>query len=299
MANDHGADGTLVSGLRASVLVATLACLRALGAQAPTVPAHVTFTIDSRTLGERRTINVYTPPKYRQSSKRAFAVLYMPDGGVAEDFPHVVITVDSLIRLRRIAPMLVVGIENTERRRDLTGPTTVAGDSAIAPHVGGSALFRDFIRDELMPEIRRRYRTRSETAIVGESLAGLFIVETFLNEPTLFRRYIALSPSVWWNREALLADAAARLRTGAMRGRTLYLSAANEEGIAPGTAKLAAILQRSAPAGLTWYYAPRPDLQHNTIYLGQGPTALLSALRQRARAMDAALPTGRADAPQR
>ena len=279
MANDQGADGALVSGLPSRVLVATLACVRALGAQAPTVPAHVTFTVDSRTLGERRTINVYTPPKYDQSSNRRFAVLYMPDGGVAEDFPHVVITVDSLIRLKRIAPMLVVGIENTERRRDLTGPTTVAGDSAIAPRVGGSALFRDFIRDELMPEIRRRYRTRSEAAIVGESLAGLFIVETFLNEPTLFRRYIALSPSVWWNREALLADAAARLRTGAMRGRTLYLSAANEEGIAPGTAKLAAILQRAAAAGLTWYYEPRPDLQHNTIYLGQGPTALLRALR--------------------
>ena len=172
MANDRGADGSLVSGLLARVLVATLACAGALGAQAPTVPPYVTFTVDSRTLGERRTINVYTPPKYQLSSNSTFAVLYMPDGGVAEDFPHVVITVDSLIRLKRIAPMLVVGIENTERRRDLTGPTTVALDSAIAPRVGGSALFRDFIREELMPEIRRRYRTRSETAIVGESLAS-------------------------------------------------------------------------------------------------------------------------------
>ena len=42
-------------------------------------------------------------------------------------------TVDSLIKLKVIRPVLVVGIENTERRRDLTGPTTVAKDSTIAP----------------------------------------------------------------------------------------------------------------------------------------------------------------------
>ena len=49
--------------------------------------------------------------------------------------------------------MLVVGIENTERRRDLTGPTREARDLAIAPRVGGSAAFRGFLREALMPEL--------------------------------------------------------------------------------------------------------------------------------------------------
>ncbi len=45
-----------------------------------------------------------------------------------------------------------------------------------------------------MPEMRGRYRTTGETAIVGESLAGLFVVETFLLEPDLFDTYIAIDP---------------------------------------------------------------------------------------------------------
>ncbi|MBK5187908.1 MAG: hypothetical protein JJD97_06650, partial [Gemmatimonadaceae bacterium] len=97
------------------------------------VPPHDTLTLTSRALGEARRINVYTPRSYDTAH---FPVLYMPDGGLDEDFPHVVNTVDSLIALGAIRPVIVVGVPNTERRRDLTGPTRVATDSAIARHVG-------------------------------------------------------------------------------------------------------------------------------------------------------------------
>jgi enterochelin esterase-like enzyme len=49
----------------------------------------------------------------------------MPDGGIDEDFPHVVNTVDSLIALGAIRPVIVVGIPNTQRRRDLAGPNRI------------------------------------------------------------------------------------------------------------------------------------------------------------------------------
>src|SRR5690349_23301070 len=68
--------------------------------------------------------------------------------------------------------------------------------SSDLPHVGGSAAFRRFFRDELMPTVERRYRTTSESSIIGESLAGLFIVETFLREPVVFDHYIAFDPSL-------------------------------------------------------------------------------------------------------
>lgn len=47
-----------------------------------------------------------------------------------------------------------------------------------------------------MPAIRQRYRTTAETALVGESLAGLFVVETFLREPALFDTCVAFEPSL-------------------------------------------------------------------------------------------------------
>ena len=242
-------------------------------------PRHVTLPLESRTLGETRVINIYTPPGYDSSGAASFPVVYMPDGGLAEDFPHIANTLDSLIALRAIGPVILVGIENTERRRDLTGPTAVGTDSAIARRVGGSAEFRRFLRDELMPMIRARYRSTEETTIVGESLAALFIVETFLLEPGLFRRYIALSPSLWWNGGALLRAAPARLRELTDLPRILYLTAATEPGIAAETAALAAILGAHAPAGLRWWYEPRPDLEHGTIFRMAVPAAFVRVLR--------------------
>jgi predicted alpha/beta superfamily hydrolase len=242
-------------------------------------PKHVTFTLESRALGEPRVINVYTPPGYDSLAGTSFPVVYMPDGGLAEDFPHIANTLDSLIALGAIAPVILVGIENTERRRDLTGPTAVATDSAIARRVGGSAGFRRFLREELMPSIRQRYRSTDETAIVGESLAGLFIVETFLLEPDLFRRYIALSPSLWWNGGFLLRVASQRLKDLGDFPRTVYLTAATEPGIAAETRALAGILKEHAPAGVRWFYEPRADLEHSTIFRMAVPAAFVKALR--------------------
>lgn len=47
------------------------------------------FTIDSRALGEVRRINVFLPTVYGEPPAGPIPVLYMPDGGVAEDFLHV------------------------------------------------------------------------------------------------------------------------------------------------------------------------------------------------------------------
>ena len=175
---------TLVNLGAATLLLIACGELRAQDAIADNVPSYDTLVLASRILGEpRRRINVHTPKGYADARGKRFPVLYMPDGGLDEDFSHVVNTVDSLIALGAIRPVIVVGVPNTERRRDLTGPTRVAKDSTIAPHVGGSGAFRHFIRDALIPAIDARYRTTPERALVGESLAGLFVVETFLREP--------------------------------------------------------------------------------------------------------------------
>jgi hypothetical protein len=178
---------------------------------AEAVPAHQTLQIESRVLGETRVVNVWLPPGHVRGKGQGYPVLYMPDGGVAEDFPHVASTVQELVRAGSIPSMLVVGIENTQRRRDLTGPTEVSEDRKIAPVVGGSAAFRAFIADELKPLIGKRYAVGGRSAIIGESAAALFILETFFLQPDLFDIYVALDPSLWWNNEQWSREAAARL----------------------------------------------------------------------------------------
>ena len=224
-----------------------------------------TFTLPSKVLGEVRRINVYLPPAYADSAGLALPVLYMLDGGLGEDFLHVAGLVQVLVADHSMRPFILVGIENTQRRRDLTGPTARAADRQIAPRVGGSAIFRQFLRQELLPDIRRRYRTTAETAIVGESLAGLFVVETLLLEPALFNTYLAFDPSLWWNGGQLAASAPTRLATYAGPPRRAYLTTSSQ-GDTTATRQLAAALNQQAARGLASIYRAMPEETHQTIY---------------------------------
>jgi hypothetical protein len=225
-----------------------------------------TFTIDSRILKEARRINVYLPPGYRESPGARLPVLYMPDGGIAEDFLHVAGLVQVSVGNATMRPFLLVGVENTERRRDMTGPTESEEDKKIAPRVGGSGAFRRFIRDELMPQVKARYRTTDETAIVGESLAGLFVMETFLLEPDLFDTYIAFDPSLWWNGQKLAKEAGERLQARPKLKKTLYFATSGDSGLADTAQRLAEVLGKHAPSGVSWHYERMPEEKHSTIY---------------------------------
>lgn len=256
-------------------LVLSILCAGACsGPQEEPVPAHDTFTIESSVMDETRLINVYLPPDYGQDTEKNYPVLYMPDGGVGEDFPHIANTIDAAIRAGEMRSIVLVGIENTERRRDMTGPTEVAEDRKIAPVVGGSAAFRGFIAKELVSQIHTRYRVTDESGIIGESAAGLFIMETFFLQPELFDVYIAISPSIWWNNEEIVRRAAERLSAGSDADLDLYLTSANEEDIAPAVSRLAEVLNESASSGLRWRYEPRPDLRHHNIYRSVAPVVL-------------------------
>lgn len=224
-----------------------------------------TFTIKSKALGETRRINVYRPQPWGLDPKTPLPVLYMPDGGIGEDFLHVAGLVQVLTGNGSMRPFLLVGIENTERRRDMTGPSRDPEDQKIAPRIGGSAAYRDFLRDELMPQVRQRYATNDERALIGESLAGLFVIETLLREPALFNSYIALDPSLWWNHGALLSGAGKQVPSVARSGARLFLASSGQPELAASSARLAALLQQASPATLV-KYQPLPEETHATIY---------------------------------
>jgi predicted alpha/beta superfamily hydrolase len=257
------------------VWAAFLVCCTQAGADEKVVPLLIgeSFTIDSKVLHETRRVNVYLPPGHAESPDARLPVLYMPDGGLAEDFLHIAGLVQVGASNGTMRPFLLVGIENTERRRDMTGPTENAQDKKIAPRVGGSKAFRSFLRSELMPRVKGRYRTTAEAAVIGESLAGLFVVETFLLEPDLFDTYIAVDPSLWWNDHKLAADAGQQLRARPKLKKALYLAWSADEKV-PGLAqRFVDTLERHAPEGVRWRSVKMPQETHATIY---HPAALRS-----------------------
>ncbi|WP_299976053.1 alpha/beta hydrolase-fold protein [uncultured Pseudoteredinibacter sp.] len=230
--------------------------------------------LKSTVLNEQRRINIYFPSEYHRNTKGKYPVLYMPDGGLEEDFLHIAGLVQIGALNWTMRPFILVGIENTERKRDLTGPTSDPRDKDIAPNIGGSDKFRAFIRDELMPEINKRYRTSGETAIIGESLAGLFVIETLLEEPSLFDSYLAVDPSLWWDKERLVSTAADRLNKNLSdknqqaqakaNQKRVYIAASSQKGIVEPSRALSEVFSKDDRIDLV--FKELPDETHLSVY---------------------------------
>ena len=229
------------------------------------VPKHNSLNVSSKFVNEDRVITVWTPPIYEQS-KDCFPVLYMPDGGVKEDFPHIANTLAKLIDEKNIPPYILVGIENTERGRDLTGYSESEYDAQYCPLTDGAKNFRAFITKELMPEINSKYRTSSKKGIIGESLSGLFVMETFMQHPESFDFYIAFDPSLWWNDHYLVRNANDLFGKFPDKEIKLWFAGSSAEDISKYTTELNKALENNAPNKLKWKYSDEPKEKHNTIF---------------------------------
>ena len=243
------------------------------------IPKYETFKIQSKQVEEERVINVWTPESYKTNTD-SLPVMYMADGGIKEDFPHIANTLAKLIKEKKIKPLILVGIENTQRRRDLTGFTEVAKDKEIAPVVGGSEKFRVFIKDELFPEINKRYRTTTEKSIIGESASGLFVMETFFLTPEMFDNYIAFDPSLWWNNHYLVRTAKEHLAKFPSSAKRIWFAGSNAEDIAPFTKELADTFKAVNSANLKWKFSGEPKEKHTTIFRATKEKAIIWTLNK-------------------
>ena len=233
-------------------------------------------TAQSDIMGEERTLNIWLPPSYAVEEDRRYPVLYLIDGGLQQDFHHI----SGLAQMSTITNMfeevIVVGVETKDRRAELTYPSKDERDIKDFPTHGSSDKFRAYIRDEVMPLINAAYRTNDNAALIGESLAGLFITEMFLKEPDMANAYIAISPSMWWDMASLGENAATLLKAHKPGERKLYLAIADEGGIMrDGLLKVIEAIKSEKPKGLEWTFSDRPDLQHSTIYHREALEALV------------------------
>lgn len=245
------------------------------------IPEHETFTIKSKQVGEDRVINVWIPEDYKTGSD-SLPVMYMADGGIKEDFSHIANTLAKLIKEQKIKPLILVGIENTQRRRDLTGFTEVEKDKEIAPFVGGSGKFRAFISEELFPEINKRYRTTNEKSIIGESASGLFVMETLFLTPEMFDNYIAFDPSLWWNNHYLVRTAKEHLAKFPTSEKRVWFAGSSATDISPYTKGLANIFKTENLANLKWEYSDEPKEEHSTIFRATKEKAIIWTLNHAA-----------------
>jgi len=266
--------------MKSSLLIAVLiasgtGCGRAPLDHPQPVTIGTSYTLRSYVLGQTRRINVYLPPGYTDSMH--YPVLYLLDGGVQEDFVHIAGIASLAADFRRIREFILVGIEGIDRYHDLTHPTTVETDRQRLPTSGGASGFRRFLATELKPFVERNFQVTGESALMGESAAGLFVVETFLREPQLFSDYIAVSPMLWWDGQSLARQADSLLRKPFPPARRLYLTIADEGGaMQEGVDRLVRSLKSAAPRDLEWTYVPMVSETHGTTF---HPSALNAVRR--------------------
>lgn len=195
-------------------------------------------SIQSRILNEQRKVWIYVPSSWQPGSTQRYPVVYLLDGD--GHFFSVVGMIQQLSQVNgnTICPeMIVVGIPNTDRTRDLT-PSHVDADppfmdSAFSKTSGGGENFAAFIQNELIPHIDSLYPTQPYKMLIGHSFGGLTVMNIAMNHTRMFNSYISIDPSMWWDKMNFLKATKKQLAEKKFTGTSLYLGIANtmEEGM--------------------------------------------------------------------
>ncbi|OXA93187.1 esterase [Flavobacterium hercynium] len=191
-------------------------------------------SISSKVLNEQRKIWVRLPrsARFKGYSKQNYPVVYVLDGDA--HFLSVVGMIEELSEINgnTLCPeMIVVGIPNTNRSRDLT-PTHSKVDPPfvnknISEVSGGGEKFTEFLEKELIPYINATYPTTSYKTLIGHSFGGLTVMNIITNHTALFNSYVAIDPSMWWNRQQFLKETTQKLSTKNLSNVSLFLGVAN------------------------------------------------------------------------
>ena len=229
-------------------------------------PGSIYDTVYSDILKEKRPIQINLPASYKPDSSARYDVLYVLDG---EWNTSLAKTVRGFLEYGKFIPanIIIAGIPNLYRGndnfrdRDFT-PTPLN----FSPMSGGAANFLSFLKNDLLPYIDKKYLTNKENnTLYGTSLGGLFALYAFFQEPSLFKSYLTVEPSLWWDDGYLNKLAIEKMGSLSNVQGTLWISSRNgaayrEMGIAP----LDSILRQNAPKNLDWKVETYPNETHFT-----------------------------------
>lgn len=229
-------------------------------AQGTPTPPWATLTIRSATLAETRTIYVATPSGYG-NGRRHFPVLVLLDADDQDQFSAAVGNLRFLAGRGAIPELILVGIVNGKDRAHDLSPVATGTNAKQSPTAGGASRFVDFLLREVLPEVRRTYRTMPATFLAGHSLGGLVALHAASTRRE-FSGIIAMSPSLWWNNSTAArayADSLAQLR----RPLRLFISSGElEPAIAPTTRSMVARLDDVKPASLSYVHRQYSGTSH-------------------------------------
>ncbi len=227
-------------------------------------------TIKSTILGEERAFWVRVPGDYARSGASRYPVLYLTDGDA--QMLHTVATVAFLERTGKIPQLIVVGVGNTDRTRDLT-PSRASmrgadGNAVEFPTSGGAGRFLDFFERELIPWVEANYRAEPFRVFAGHSFGGLFAIDALASRPDLFRGVIAASPSLNWDEDLAIRKAAALFAERKELPVTVHVTAGREgEALVSSVRRFEKLASKNRPKGFAASFGYHDDEDHGSIVL--------------------------------
>jgi enterochelin esterase-like enzyme len=181
---------------------------------------------DSKTVGTKRRMNVYTPPGY--SAEKKYPVLYLLHGIGGDEtewqrFAKPGVLLENLIADGKAVPMIIV-MPNGRAQKD----DRATGD--VFKHAASFAVFERDLLDDVIPAIESRYSThtdREHRALAGLSMGGGQSLNFGLGNPGKFAWVGGFSSAPNTKKpEELLPNAGA-----AKNLKLLWLSCGSRDGL--------------------------------------------------------------------
>jgi len=181
------------------------------------LPRSEVVTLPAPELGRRYSYIIVLPPGYEANPERRYPALFFTDA------PQSAALIAGMAQRltaggRGLEPAILVGLGYADgdtgqysRRRDYTptphGDIDAVSDMPGRPvRYGEAEAYRRHLEAVVLPELGRRYRIDPDRRIyLGHSYGGLFGAHVLLTSPTLFARYVLISPSLWYGRRLMLA----------------------------------------------------------------------------------------------
>jgi len=216
--------------------------------------------IHSDILNDDSEISVYLPPSYSATNQN-FPVLYILDGDYNFFYVSGLLELQSSIS-ENIPEMILIGIsgKGSETYRTNCKPNidTIKGK-------GNADQYADFIETELVPFVNTKYRTSNYKLLAGHSAGGLFIMNTVLQKPNAFNAYIAISPSLWWEKNVMNDVAIQTFKSNPNFSSNVYVSLANEKGM--GVDKFLEVVKDNNISDSVFKFKHFTDENHNSVGL--------------------------------
>ena len=218
------------------------------------------ISIDSKILNDNRELLIYKPPSYYVSDTSEYPVLYIVDADY--NFHYVTGLIELLSAISENIPeMIVVGIsgKGTPTYRKNSKPPYDVEDKGNADENFA------FFEKELLPFINKNYKTNDYKILAGHSIGGLFVTYAMLNHHEIFDDFIAISPSLWWEDEAVKKNTEQEFAKRKQLPSNYYISLADEKGM--GVHGFVELMESKGPRSLNFKFKYFPEESHGSVGL--------------------------------